>query len=70
MPSRGPRQALVADIGRASAQLGFQPETPLEAGLAEEIAYFRANGPHGGTALLPGEAHGLLVRPRAHAAAR
>jgi UDP-glucuronate decarboxylase len=29
------------DIGRASAELGFEPTTALEAGLARTIAYFR-----------------------------
>jgi UDP-glucose 4-epimerase len=70
MPGRGARQALVADIGRATARLRFQPETPLETGLAAEIDYFQANGPLGGAAGVFDEAHGLLIRPRAPAAAR
>lgn len=69
MPARGPRHALVANPSRAQARLEFWADTPLEVGLAAEIAYFQANRPGGG-APAPDEAHGLLMRPTVQAAGR
>jgi nucleoside-diphosphate-sugar epimerase len=37
MPARGPRQCVVADISRARARLGYEPQISLEAGLCAEI---------------------------------
>ena len=71
MPARSPRHALIADISHAAVRLQFRPETALEAGLAEEIAYFAAQRAGGGSsARMLDEAHGLLMRTNAAAAGR
>ena len=70
MPARGPRQSLIADIGRAAARLQFCPETPLEAGLAAEIAYCRSQALAGSELTAPDGAHGLLMRPAVPTAVR
>jgi nucleoside-diphosphate-sugar epimerase len=67
MPARGPRQALVVDITRARAALGFEPATALETGLAAEIAHFLAQANDRAGTQPPEETYGLFVRSNAPA---
>jgi UDP-glucose 4-epimerase len=44
-PTRASRPRAICDVSRAAAELGFTATTSLEAGLADEIRWFRERGP-------------------------